>query len=65
MGNDVMFNGSAAAGTRIGHTDDTYRADERRRAVRALAGNHARSAADLTLLLDALGLTAEEGKASG
>lgn len=63
MGNDVLFNGGATAGTRIGVTDDAYRAGERRRAVRALAGNHAHDASDLALLLDALGLSPEEGLA--
>jgi hypothetical protein len=63
MGNDVLFNGGGTAGTRIGATTDAYRVAERRRAVRALAGNHAHDAADLALLLDALGLAAEEGLA--
>lgn len=62
MGNDVLFNGGGTAGTRIGVTDATYQAKERRAAVRALAGNHAHDADDLALLLDALGLQPEEGK---
>ncbi|GHH57614.1 hypothetical protein [Lentzea cavernae] len=36
---------------------------ERRRAARALASTFARDAQDCALLLDALGLTAAEGKA--
>ena len=34
----------------------------RRRAIRALAGNHARDAADLAFLLDVLGLHARDGR---
>lgn len=62
MGNDVLYDGSSHASTRIGRTDEAHQKAERRAAVRALASNHARDAADCALLLDALGLTAEEGK---
>jgi len=62
MGNDVLYDGSSLATTRIGPVSDEHRAAERRAAVRALASNHAHDAADCTLLLDMLGLTAAEGK---
>lgn len=62
MGNDILYDGSSRAGTHIGRTDEAYRVAERRAAVRALASNHARGAADCAQLLDMLGLDASEGK---
>lgn len=61
MGNDVLYDGSSWAGTHIGRTEEAHQIAERRAAVRALAGNHARDAADCALLLDMLGLTPQDG----
>lgn len=61
MGNDLLYNGAATAGTHIGRVPDAHQIAERRAAVRALASNHAHDAADCALLLDMLGLTPQDG----
>jgi hypothetical protein len=63
MGSD--FSSDATLAMRRVHTDPAKRAlvrEERRKAARVLAGTFARDAADCALLLDVLGLTADEGK---
>lgn len=65
MGNDVLYDGCSFATTRIGRTPEDHQAAERRAAARAVAGNFATDAADCAEMLDALGLTAEEGKQRG
>lgn len=64
MGNDVLYDGSSLASTRIGRVPEEHQTAERRAATRAVAGNFARDADDCAELLDMLGLTANDGKAA-
>jgi hypothetical protein len=61
MGNDVLYDGSSLASTRIGRVPDEHQAAERRAATRAVAGNFARDAGDCAELLAMLGLTPQDG----
>lgn len=63
MGNDVLYDGSSLASTRIGRTPEAHQVAERRAAARAVAGNFAVDAADCAQLLEMLGLTARDGLA--
>jgi hypothetical protein len=61
------FSSDATLALRRAHVDPAAVAHERRQrrsAARAIAGAFAHDAADCALLLDALGLTAGEGKSS-
>lgn len=63
MGADLAAGRGSVTARPVPLTDEQGRVApvQRRRAVRAIAGNHARNAADLALLIDALGLRPEEG----
>ncbi len=61
MGNDVLYNGGATAGTHIGRAPEEHQVAERRAAARAVAGNFAVDAEDCAQLLDMLGLTPQDG----
>lgn len=58
----ALLDGTSAI--RPDRLDDEVRTERNRKAARVVAGTFARDAADCAVLLDMLGLTAEEGKAA-